>query len=76
MKHIFEPVQLGNLCLKNRLVRSATMENAAITDGIITPALKETYEELARGGVGLIITGMMNHFTDHSKHHLQLVYSI
>jgi len=59
MKHIFEPVHLGNLCLKNRLVRSATMENAAITDGRITPALKETYEELARGGVGLIITGMM-----------------
>lgn len=59
MKHIFEPIQLGNLSLKNRLVRSATMENASITDGVITPALKETYEELARGGVGLIITGMM-----------------
>jgi len=59
MKKIFEPVQLGTLSLKNRLVRSATMENAAIADGKITPALAHTYEALARGGVGLIITGMM-----------------
>jgi 2,4-dienoyl-CoA reductase-like NADH-dependent reductase (Old Yellow Enzyme family) len=58
MKRIFEEVTLGNLIVKNRLVRSATFECGA-ENGVITPFLKEVHEGLARGGVGLIITGMM-----------------
>ncbi|WP_298016465.1 NADH:flavin oxidoreductase [uncultured Dysosmobacter sp.] len=59
MKKIFETVSLGNLTIKNRLVRSATMEVGGAKDGCITPALGDIYEELSVGGVGLIITGMM-----------------
>jgi 2,4-dienoyl-CoA reductase-like NADH-dependent reductase (Old Yellow Enzyme family) len=55
---LFTPARIGNLELKNRLVRSATAERLA-TDpvGRATPALAAFYGELARGGVGLIITG-------------------
>ena len=36
MKKVFEAVQLGNLSLKNRLVRSATWEGIARPDGSVT----------------------------------------
>lgn len=57
MKQIFEPTSIGSLQLKNRLVRSATWENKADDRGHLTPQLSEVYEQLAAGGVGLIITG-------------------
>ena len=57
MKKIFKPVNIGKLALKNRLVRSATWENLAADDGRMTEKLFNVYEELAKGGVGLIITG-------------------
>ena len=57
MKRIFEEVQLGNLLLKNRLIRSATWEGIALPDGGVTEKAYEIYEELACGGVGAIITG-------------------
>ena len=57
MKNIFETVQLGNLSLKNRLVRSATWEGIARPDGSVTEQAYAIYDELASGGVGAIITG-------------------
>jgi 2,4-dienoyl-CoA reductase-like NADH-dependent reductase (Old Yellow Enzyme family) len=55
---LFTPVQIGNLELKNRLVRSATAELLATEPvGRATPALAQLYRQLARGGIGLIITG-------------------
>jgi 2,4-dienoyl-CoA reductase-like NADH-dependent reductase (Old Yellow Enzyme family) len=55
---LFSPVRLGNLELKNRMVRSATAERLATEPiGRATPALAALYRELARGGVGLIVTG-------------------
>lgn len=59
MKTIFEPVHLGSLTLKNRLVRSATFEFGAADDGIINSMLMDIHTELAQGGCGMIITGMM-----------------
>jgi 2,4-dienoyl-CoA reductase-like NADH-dependent reductase (Old Yellow Enzyme family) len=56
--NLFSPVKIGNLELKNRLVRSATAEHLASEPvGRATPALAALYGELARGGVGLLITG-------------------
>lgn len=43
--------------LKNRLVRSATWEGMADDKGHIPKELLAIYEELAKGGVGMIITG-------------------
>lgn len=57
MKQIFEPVDLNHLHLKNRLVRSATWEGVAKRDGSPMPVAYDIYSELAKGGVGAIITG-------------------
>ncbi|MBP1714527.1 MAG: oxidase, partial [Deltaproteobacteria bacterium] len=52
----FFPARIGSLELKNRLVRSATFESRA-ENGKVTDELIEFYRTLAKGGVGLIITG-------------------
>ena len=57
MKEIFEPVEIKGLKLKNRLVRSATWEGITALDGGIDERTYEIYDELARGGVGLVVTG-------------------
>ena len=57
MKKLFETAKLGDLTLKNRLVRSATWEGIALPDGGITDEAYKIYEELAKGGVGAIVTG-------------------
>ena len=57
MKQIFEPVKLNHIELKNRLIRSATWEGIASQDGSVTEEAYEIYEELAKGGIGAIITG-------------------
>ena len=57
MKQIFEPIKVRGLNLKNRLVRSATWEGIASIDGGIPEQAYDIYSELAKGGVGAIITG-------------------
>ncbi len=56
---LFTPSRIGSLRIPNRLVRSATAERMADADGRPRPSLLRLYEDLARGGVGLIITGHM-----------------
>ena len=56
MSKLFETGMIKNLKLPNRFVRSATYECLAADDGAVTPALKEFYATLARGGIGLIMT--------------------
>lgn len=56
-RQLFEPTTINGLCLENRLVRSATWEGMCAEDGRPTAELIDLYRELARGGVGLIITG-------------------
>ncbi len=57
MSLLFEPTSLGKMTLRNRIVKSATMENMATPDGLPTDDTRTFYEDLARGGAGLIITG-------------------
>ena len=57
MKQLFEEISLNHLKAKNRLVRSATWEGIAAPDGSMPDAAYEIYDELAKGGVGTIITG-------------------
>jgi len=56
---LFTPYHIGSLKTSNRLVRSATAERMADPDGRPLPPLTKVYEDLVRGGVGLIITGHM-----------------
>lgn len=57
MKTIFETTNFKNLTMKNRLFRGALWEELATDDGHLTPELSNIYEEIARGGVGTILTG-------------------
>jgi len=54
---LFEPIRIDNLVLKNRFVRTATAERMSPEDGRFTQEMISLYETIARGGVGLIITG-------------------
>ena len=51
------PYTIQNMTVKNRILRSATMENMADDQGFVTDALVNLYYDLAIGGTGLIITG-------------------
>jgi len=57
MSKLFEATTLNGMTLKNRFVRSATFEAMARADGACTPQLTDLNVELAKGAVGLIITG-------------------
>jgi 2,4-dienoyl-CoA reductase-like NADH-dependent reductase (Old Yellow Enzyme family) len=56
MNKMFEPSEINGLKLENRFIRSATWEGMAAEDGSCTPKLIQLVSDLARGGVGLIIT--------------------
>ena len=57
MVELFEPYRIGKLELKNRFVRSATWDGSADSSGAVTDKSVAIYSELAKGGVGLIVTG-------------------
>lgn len=57
---LFTETRIGSMALKNRFIRSATWENMATEDGHMTDKLYAIYEELAKGEVGLIVTGYAN----------------
>ncbi len=57
MSTLFEPTHIGRMQLRNRLVRSATFEGMADDDGLPSKALFDLYRRLARGGIGLLVTG-------------------
>jgi 2,4-dienoyl-CoA reductase-like NADH-dependent reductase (Old Yellow Enzyme family) len=57
MSKLFEKTMINGMALENRFVRSATWEGMATEDGAVTPRLIDCMTTLARGGVGLIISG-------------------
>ena len=59
MPELFEATTLGTIRIDNRLVRSATWEGLADPEGGVTPDLLRIYEDLADGGVGLIISSYL-----------------
>lgn len=54
---VFEPATIGPMALANRFIRSATGEGLATNQGYCSAPLTRLMVQLARGGVGLIITG-------------------
>jgi 2,4-dienoyl-CoA reductase-like NADH-dependent reductase (Old Yellow Enzyme family) len=56
---LLQPGSLGPVEIRNRIVRSGTSESAGGPDGEVTDGLVAIHERLARGGVGLIVTGHM-----------------
>ena len=60
MSILFSPFKLGSFELQNRFVRSATYEGMATKEGKVTERYLKMYETLAKGEIGLIISGYMN----------------
>ena len=58
MKSLFDKTRLNTLSLRNRCVRSATWDGMADEKGHPRRAHERIYEELAAGGIGLIVTGV------------------
>ena len=69
---VFTPAWIGPLQVKNRLVRTATYENAATTGGEVSEFLVELYRNLAKGGVGLIITSLAGIYSRALPYHLSI----
>jgi 2,4-dienoyl-CoA reductase-like NADH-dependent reductase (Old Yellow Enzyme family) len=59
MSILFEPLNLGDVQIKNRFVQSATFESMATERGEVTDSLIRRYRKLAKGEVGLCIPGYM-----------------
>ena len=57
---LFSPFQIGNLIIDNRFIRSATFECAANDDGSVSEDYAKIYRRLAKGKIGMIITGMIS----------------
>lgn len=55
---LFEPARIGSLSLSNHFIRAATWEGQASAEGNPTEGMIELYRELAKGGLGLIQTGV------------------
>jgi 2,4-dienoyl-CoA reductase-like NADH-dependent reductase (Old Yellow Enzyme family) len=58
MSVLFDSIGIRGMTLRNRFVRSATYDGCAEKNGHVSQKQLRMYEELARGGVGLIITGI------------------
>lgn len=59
MKSMYDATTLGKIPVKNRFVRSATFEYGGDDTGRFRQNMYDTIEGLAKGHVGLIITGMV-----------------
>jgi 2,4-dienoyl-CoA reductase-like NADH-dependent reductase (Old Yellow Enzyme family) len=57
LKNLFTEGKIGNVYIKNRIVRSATYERKATKYGFVNEKLIKLYTDLAQGGTGLLITG-------------------
>jgi len=54
---IFEPIQIKNLKLANRVMRSATWDATSDEYGAVTSESVKIHRNLAKGNIGLIVTG-------------------
>lgn len=74
MSILFEPMQIKNVELQNRFVRSATYDACAMRTGHVSEKQIKVFEKLAEGGIGLIITGST--YAHYSGQHLEFQNSI
>lgn len=55
---LYSTVNYKKMQVKNRLVRSATFEMATTPDGGLTEKYLSIHQSLAKGGIGMLITGI------------------
>lgn len=57
MADIFDPIKIGKIEIKNRIMMAATMSNFANLDGSVSDQLVAYLKNIAAGDVGVIVTG-------------------
>ncbi|MFC2067137.1 FAD-dependent oxidoreductase [Chloroflexota bacterium] len=55
LSRLFEPINIGEMTVKNRLAMSPMATSFYTKDGLVTKRVKDYYEARAKGGAGLII---------------------
>lgn len=53
--HLFSPAKIGNLEIKNRVVKAPQSTGLSNMDGSVSERLIRHYREIAKGGTGLIV---------------------
>ena len=53
--HLFQPISIGNMLVKNRIVMPAMGTGFATPEGLITQQSLDYYEARAKGGYGMVI---------------------
>ena len=56
LEHLFSPIKIGTMELRNRIVLPPMTVGYGVVDGILTERHRDYYEARAAGGAGLIIT--------------------
>lgn len=74
---IWQPLVIQNVTLRNRIIRSATHEGLTDEKGLPGEKHIKLYSQLAKGGVGAIITGYAGIQQDGKSpfHNMLMVYS-
>ena len=55
--HLFEPIRIGNLKLKNRIIAAPTSPSMITPEGHMTPEMAAYLEEKAKGGAAVVTYG-------------------
>ena len=55
--HLFSPLRIGNIRLKNRVFAAPTSPSMMTTEGHMTPEMMAYLEEKAMGGVAVVTYG-------------------
>ena len=56
LKHLFSPVRIGSMEVKNRIVLPPMTVGYGVPEGTVSEKHRDYYEARAEGGAGLIIT--------------------
>lgn len=56
VKKLFEPIKIGELELKNRIIMAAMVTNFASREGFVTDRLIDYHVNIAKGGCALNVT--------------------
>ena len=68
-KHIFSPLKVGNITIKNRIELAPACHMLASPEGYVTNEMIEYYKSFARGGVGIVTIGESPIDFVHAKGH-------
>ena len=71
--HLFEPIRIGNIRLKNRIIAAPTSPSMMTAEGHMTPEMAAYLEEKAKGGVAVVTYGeSIVHSATGKSHNKQL----